>query len=87
MTARTLPQVSKASLGRVDLSKEREWLLNHGSEYIGQWVVLANGCLVGHTQQGDELLSIVAKARDAGNQVPFVKYVADESSSVWMGWI
>lgn len=87
MTARTLPQVNKASLGRVDLSREREWLLNHSSEYIGQWVVLVNGCLVGHTKHGDELLSIVAKARAAGNQVPFVKYVADESLPVWMGWV
>lgn len=87
MTAKALPQLRKASLGRVDLSKEREWLIRHGSEYIGQWVVLAEGCLVGHTNKSDELLSIVAKARSAGNQIPYVKYIADESSPDWMGWI
>jgi hypothetical protein len=85
MTTKTSPQARKASLGKVDLSREREWILQHGHQYLGQWVVLGDGRLVGHTADSSEVDSIVARARAEGIHVPYVKFVSDESEPIWMG--
>ena len=87
MTAKTFPQVRKSLLGKVDLSKEREWMLQHGHEYIGQWVVLGDGRLIGHTADSSEVAAIVASARGEGILLPYVKFVDDESEPIWMGWL
>jgi hypothetical protein len=87
MTTKTFPQVRKSTHGTVDLSKAREWLLQHGQEYIGQWVVFGEGQLVGHTADGNEVAAIVARARSEGIPFPYVKFVSDNSESVWMGWL
>ena len=87
MTTRTFPQVRKATLGTADLSKEREWLLQHGHEYVGEWVVLGEGHLIGHTTDSNEVATIAAKARAQGIPISYIKFVSDESESVWMGWL
>ena len=87
MTAKTVPQVRTASLGKVDLSREREWMRRHHHEYIGQWVVLAHGRLVGNTSESSKIASIVASARAQGHKVPYVRFVEDEAGPMWMGWL
>jgi hypothetical protein len=87
MTTKTFPQVRKATLGAADLSKEREWLLQHGYEYIGEWVVLGKGHLIGHTVDNTEVAALVDMARAQGIHIPYVKFVSDESEPVWMGWL
>jgi len=87
MTAKTLSPIRKSRFGRVDLSNEREWVLQHGQEYVGQWIVLGEGRLIGHTADGDELLAIVERARAEGIRVPYVKFVSRESEPIWMGWL
>jgi hypothetical protein len=86
MTVRVLPHARKSSLGRVDLSREREWLLQHGHEYRGQWVVVGNGRLIGHTADKSEVASIVDSARAEGIRAPYVKFVSNDSEPIWMGW-
>ena len=87
MTAKTLPQVRKATLGKVDLSKEREWVLQHGHEYLLQWIVLGDGRLLGHTADSSEVATIVATARAEGIHIPYVKFISGESEPIWMGWL
>ena len=87
MTAKTLPHTRKSPLGRVDLSREREWILQHGHQYQGQWVVLADGILLGHSPDGGELGAIVERARAEGIETPYVKFVREDSEPIWMGWL
>jgi len=86
MTSKTFPQVRKSSLGRVDLSREREWILQHAHRYIGQWVVLDGDRLVGHTDDSRQVAAIVEMARAEGILTPYVKFVSDKSGPIWMGW-
>jgi len=87
MTAKTLSPIRKSRFGKVDLSKEREWVLQHGQEYVGEWIVLGDGRLIGHTANGDELAAIVDKARAQGIRAPYVEFVSGESEPIWMGWL
>ncbi len=87
MTVNILPHARKSPLGRVDLSKEREWLLQHRDEYRGQWVVLGNGILIGHTADKREVAAIVDSARAQGIRAPYAKFVSDDSEPIWMGWL
>ena len=87
MTVRVLPHARKSPLGKVDLSREREWLLQHSHEYRGQWVVLGNGGLVGHTADKSEVASIAGRARAEGIRAPYVKFVSDDWEPIWMGWL
>ena len=86
MTAKTLPQVRKSSHGRVDLSKEREWVIEHGRDYTGQWVILAGGRLIGHTANASEAAGIVDRARAQRASAPHVEFLQDRSDPIWMGW-
>jgi hypothetical protein len=85
MTSKTLPHTRKSLIGKVDLSSEREWILQHGDKYQGQWVVLADGTLLGHSPDGSEIDAIVEKARAEGIQTPYVKFVREDSDPIWMG--
>lgn len=76
MTAKIFPHTRRASLGKADLSKERAWILEHGHEYAGQWVVLHEDSLLGHTSDNDEVAAMVDKARAEGVRVPYVKYIS-----------
>lgn len=87
MSTKADSQVRRASLGKVDLSRERDWILRHRNEYLSQWVVLVAGRLVGHTSDTNEVAAIVAKARAEGARVPYVKFLSDESDPIWMGWL
>ncbi|MCI0487677.1 MAG: hypothetical protein L0229_13880 [Blastocatellia bacterium] len=87
MTAKTFPQVRKSSLGKVDLSREREWILQHGDRYAGQWVVLSRGRLIGHTLDSNEVAAIVDRARAEGIAIPYVKFISEEREPIWMGWL
>jgi hypothetical protein len=87
MTAKTFPQVRKSSIGKVDLAREREWMLQHGREYAGQWIVLGDGRLIGHTSDNSQVAAIVDKARAEGIRAPYVKFISDESEPIWMGWL
>lgn len=75
MTAKTYPQIRKASIEKTDFSREREWLLLHGQEYTGQWVVLGDGRLVGHTADSNEVAAIINNAQAEGINIPYVKFI------------
>jgi hypothetical protein len=87
MAAKTLPHTRKSSIGKVDLSREREWILQHGHLYVGEWVVLGDGALVGHSADGSEIGAMVEKARAEGIEAPYVKFVREGSEPIWMGWL
>ena len=87
VTAKTLSPIRKSRFGRVDLSKEREWVLQHAQEYVGQWIVLGDGRLIGNTANGDELAAIVDKARAEGIRAPYVEFVSGDTEPIWMGWL
>ena len=83
MSVGSLPKLRKASV-EVDFTKTREWLVQHGHKYIGQWVVLDGDRLIGH---GDDPRPIVACARAEGVKIPFVEFVRDESEPFMGGWL
>lgn len=87
MTSKPLPDTRKSSLGKVNLSREREWIVRHGHEYVGEWVVLGDGDLVGHSSDRAEVRAIVEEARARGIQIPYVKFLNGESEPICMGWL
>lgn len=87
MTSKTFSQVRSATLKKSDLSKEREWLQKHGPEYVGEWVVLSEGQLVGHTADSHEVAAIAVRARAQGIHFPYIKFISDQSKPIWMGWL
>lgn len=84
MTTKTLPRTWKSSIGKVDLSKEHEWLRQHKHEYVGQWVVLDGNRLVGH---GSDPLPFFRQAKAEGVKLPFVHFIRDESEIFWGAWV
>ena len=82
MTAQVVPEV-RHSQRTVDLTREQEWLEEHAKEYVGEWVVLDGARLIGH---GIDPRPIVAEARSAGVQSPFVHFVAANSDPFMGGW-
>jgi hypothetical protein len=87
MTAKTLPHTRKSSLGKVDLSREREWVLQHRHLYAGEWVVLSDGDLVGHSADSADVVAIVEKARARGIETPYVKFLTEDSDPIWVAWL
>lgn len=81
------PQVRRSTRGKIDLSKEREWLLANREKYRGQWVVLDRDRLIGHTANPDEVAAIIQRARDEGVRSPFVKLIPEDDEPIWMGWL
>jgi predicted DNA-binding antitoxin AbrB/MazE fold protein len=81
------PKVRRSPYGAVDLSKEREWVLANRDQYRGQWVVLDQDRLVGHTANADEVAPIIQHARDEGVRSPFVKLIPEDDEPIWMGWL
>ena len=63
--------------------RERQWLLQHGKEYEGQWVALDGDCLVSHGTDGRLVLS---EARRIGVAVPFVVRVEKRDELPFGGW-
>jgi len=83
MTMTSVPKVRRADVG-IDFSKNLEWLELHGSEYIGKWVVLDGGKLIG---AGVDPRPIVEEARARGVKVPFVEFIRDDSQPFLGGWL
>lgn len=77
------PQVHKAT-SEIDLSQTEEWLAQNRQEYIGKWVVLDGGRLLGF---GDDPRPIVAQARAEGVSAPFVELIQDDSEVFMGGWL
>jgi hypothetical protein len=63
--------------------RERQWLLQHGKEYEGQWVALDGDCLLSHGTDGRLVL---AEARRIGVSVPFVVRVEKPDELPFGGW-
>ena len=83
MTTTSAPKVHKAKAA-FDFSQISEWLKQHSHEYVGKWVVLAGGRLIG---AGDDPLPIVRQARAQGIKAPFVEFVRDDSEPFLGGWL
>lgn len=81
------PKVRRSPHGRVDLSKEREWVLANRDKYRGQWVVLDGDRLVGHTADPKALKAIFDQARAEGVRAPFVKRIGLDDEPIWMAWL
>jgi predicted DNA-binding antitoxin AbrB/MazE fold protein len=82
-----VPKVRRSTHGRVDLSKEREWVLKHRDEYRGQWVVLDGDRLIGHTPNSAEATALLKQARAEGVRSPYVKLIPLDDEPIWMGWL
>lgn len=82
-----VPKVRRSLHGRVDNSRENEWLKQHQDEYRGQWVVLDGDRLIGHTAVASEVKAFVEQARSEGVRAPFVKLIPLDDEPVWMGWL
>jgi predicted DNA-binding antitoxin AbrB/MazE fold protein len=85
--SKPVPKVRRSTHGRVDLSKQREWVLQHRDEYRGQWVVLDGDRLVGHAATSDELTPFVEQARAEGVRSPYIKLIPLDDEPIWMGWL
>ena len=68
----------------VDLSKSRNWLKENRRKYLGQWIVLDEDRLIG---AGDDPRPFVEKARKNGVEIPFVKFIEDDSEPFTGGWL
>jgi len=85
--SRPVPKVRRSMRGRVDLSKESEWVRHHRDEYRGQWVVLDGDRLIGHTFNATEATAIFKQARKEGVRSPYVKLIPLDDEPIWMGWL
>lgn len=77
------PQVRKTT-SEIDFSQTEEWLAQNRQDYIGKWVVLDGGRLVG---SGKDPRPIVAQARAEGVSAPFVELIQDDSEPFMGGWL
>jgi hypothetical protein len=53
---------------------------------MGEWVVLGDGYLIGHSTDSSEIGATVESARARGIETPYVKFVSKESEPIWIGW-
>jgi hypothetical protein len=81
-----VPKVHRSSRGRVDNSRENEWLRQHQNDYRGQWVVLDGDRLIGHAANPDEATAFVEQARAEGILAPFVTFINEDPEPIWMMW-
>jgi hypothetical protein len=80
---KTIPEVRKRTL-RVDFSKEREWVLTNGANYVGEWVVVKGDALLGHTADNEEVRRIIELVQSSGVLMPYVRFI-EEREGVWLG--
>lgn len=83
MSVTSPPQVRKTTR-EIDFSLIEEWLARNRHEYIGKWVVLDGGRLIGF---GDDPRPLVAQARAEGVSAPFVELIQDDSEPYTGGWL
>src|SRR5713226_2283129 len=68
----------RESMQRTSLRKrERDWLIEHSTEYAGQWVALDGGQLVA---EGSRARDVLEKARALGHDQPLLVHVAERSA-------
>ena len=84
--SKPVPKVRRSSHGRVDNSRENEWLRQHENEYRGQWVVLDGDRLTGHAAKSDDVTAFVEQARAEGVLAPFITFINADSEPIWMMW-
>ncbi|MFN7949752.1 MAG: antitoxin family protein [Blastocatellia bacterium] len=84
--SRPVPKVRRSPHGRVDNSRENEWLKQHQNEYRGQWVVLDGDRLIGHAASASEVKAFIEQARQEGVRAPFVHYIDEDPEPIWMMW-
>jgi hypothetical protein len=63
--------------------EEQRWLLQHGSQYAGEWVALNGDCLLSHGTDGRVVLT---EARRAGVAIPFGVRVDSPDDLPFGGW-
>ncbi len=61
--------------------------MQHGHEYSGEWVVLRDGRLLGHTADSAKVSAIMDLARSEGVVTPYVKFIAEDPAPIWMEWL
>ena len=83
MSVESPPRVRRTT-SEIDFSQIAEWLAQNRLNYIGKWVVLDGGRLIG---SGDDPRPIVAQARAEGVTAPFVELIQDESEPFMGGWL
>lgn len=81
------PKVRRSPYGATDYSRLREWLGQNRDQYRGQWIVLDQDRLIGHTANPNEVATIIQRARDEGVRSPFVKLIPEDDEPIWMGWL
>lgn len=80
----TSPPRIRRTTSKIDFSQTEAWLAKHRHSYVGKWVVLDGGRLIGF---GDDPRPIVAQARAEGVSAPFVELIQDESEPYMGGWL
>ena len=83
MSVISSPEVRKTT-SEIDFSQTEEWLAQNRHDYIGKWVVLEGGRLIG---SGDDPRPLVAQARAEGVSAPFVELIQDDSEPFMGGWL
>jgi len=78
-----LSKARKVTLN-VDLNQSRKWLKENRNKYTGKWVVLDGERFIGATDNPKEL---VEKARREGVEIPFVKFIEDETEPFSGAWL
>jgi hypothetical protein len=81
------PKVRRSPHGATNHSRLREWLGQNRAKYRGQWIVLDQDRLIGHTANPNEVTAIIQRARDEGVRSPFVKLIPEDDEPIWMGWL
>ena len=84
MPARTLPPVRPARLKSIDRSHELAWIVEHGRQYRGEWVVLDGNRLIGH---GIDPGPLVERAHSQGVERPLVTRIEEEPRASTGGWL
>lgn len=63
--------------------RAQQWIVEHRSEYMGQWVALDGDHLIGHGLNACELH---LKAKAEGIEIPFVEQITEEPKFFYPGW-
>ncbi|HZS04827.1 MAG TPA: hypothetical protein VFD58_08325 [Blastocatellia bacterium] len=83
MSVTSMPEISRAGK-TADFTGVREWLREHRHEFTGQWGVLDGNRRIG---PGPDPRPLVAQARAAGVEIPFVKFTHADARPEMGGWL
>jgi predicted DNA-binding antitoxin AbrB/MazE fold protein len=84
--SKPVPKVRRVPGGATDYSKLHEWLRQNRDKYRGQWIVLDQDRLIGHTANPEALKAIFDQARAEGVRAPFVQFINEDPEPIWMMW-